>query len=468
MVRNLGVLLLGGLLAVCAVPSWAQDAILGQMYGNGVHAYFSGDYVRAHQLLTAAIEAGSHDARCYYFRGLSYLRLGRPQEAEGDFQQGAKLESSDLNKTYSVAKSLERIQGAPRSGLERYRIEARMAVLQKSEETRKARYEEISREERRGVDSQVVKPAAPEAAAAPEAKGADNPFAVPAAPGDKPGAEKPGADKPPAAVPEKAAPAPADDAKKSLDDPFAAPAAKSAAEKPDAEKPAVEKPDAEAATPVVVPAAKDAPAPDDKAPAAIGAAAAPAKKGGFGSALGHALGRAIGGDENKTPAKPAVVDKPDAAPAPAKPAEAGADLFGAPTPKADATPAKAADVAPAKAEAKPSAKPAGEDPFGEPAKADAKPAKPAADAAPAKAEAKPAGEDPFAEPAKADTKPAAASDSKKAVSKPLADDPFKEESPAGDKEAAKAPAADKPAADKPATDKPAAKKAAGGDDPFAP
>ena len=32
--------------AISAATVQAQDAILGQTYGNGVHAYFAGDYVR--------------------------------------------------------------------------------------------------------------------------------------------------------------------------------------------------------------------------------------------------------------------------------------------------------------------------------------------------------------------------------------------------------------------------------------
>ena len=93
MARNIAILLLGGVLAVCAAPARAQDAFLGQVYGHGVHAYFSGDYPRAHELMTAAIDRGMRDPRCYYFRGLSYLMLGRPQEADADFTLGAKLES---------------------------------------------------------------------------------------------------------------------------------------------------------------------------------------------------------------------------------------------------------------------------------------------------------------------------------------------------------------------------------------
>jgi hypothetical protein len=304
---------------------YAQQAVLGQMYGNGVHAYFSGDYVKSHQLLTAAADAGSRDPRCFYFRGLAYLRLGRPQEATADFQQGAKLESADLNKTYSVAKSLERIQGADRSEVEKYRVEARMAALEQAEKERKRRYEEMNREDRRQTEAAVggPKPAAstPEPVAAPAPKPADDPFSTgPAAPGEKaaptPAVEKPEAAAEPAAEVKK----PAEAAAKS-DDPFAAPAAKAEAEKPAAKPEGSEDPFSAPAKP----AAKTA------EPAA-GAAAAPEKKHGFVGGVGRALGKAIGGGEAKE-AKQG--EEPAAKPA----AKSGdADPFGgdAPAPAAGA------------------------------------------------------------------------------------------------------------------------------------
>src|SRR5208337_4536154 len=102
----------------------AQEAVLGQIYGNGVHAYFAQDYLKAYQQFTSAIDGHSQDPRCFYFRGLTLLKLGRPQDAEIDFQHGAKLESSiDQTRAYNVARSLERVQGSDRSTLEQYRLE---------------------------------------------------------------------------------------------------------------------------------------------------------------------------------------------------------------------------------------------------------------------------------------------------------------------------------------------------------
>ena len=249
MFRNI-VLLLGGLALVCASSLFAQDAVLGQKYGLGVHAYFAGDYQKAYEQLAAAIAGGSKDPRAFYFRGLTYLRLGRGQEAIQDFQKGAELESRDTNKFYSVAKALERVQGAARLELEKYRVDARMAALEEAERMRKARYEAIKRDEERVLREQALAPA-PESAKGAEA--AAQPAAevdLFAAPEDKPA---PSAEKKPArtqpgkkaAAESKKKPAEAA-APPATDDPFAPkPGEKAGPAKPAAEekKPAEKKAD---------------------------------------------------------------------------------------------------------------------------------------------------------------------------------------------------------------------------------
>ena len=200
MMRSIVALGVGGLLSLCALPAQAQDAILGQTYGNGVHAYFAGDYARAHRLLTSAIDGGSRDPRCYYFRGLAYMKLGRPQDAESDFQQGAKLETADLNKTYSVAKSLERVQGPARLDLEQYRQAARMAAFQQQEKLQHDRYQQMNLQERRALEEQAgPAPAKSGGAEPPAPPPAGDPFSTPAT----------GTPDKPVALPDKAQPPPA-------------------------------------------------------------------------------------------------------------------------------------------------------------------------------------------------------------------------------------------------------------------
>ena len=89
----------------------ADEVLLGQIYGTGVHSFNQGDYVGAYNALTSAIKGGSNDPRAYYFRGLAYLKLGRDDEAKADFAKGAELEVADSVNEFPVNRSLERIQG---------------------------------------------------------------------------------------------------------------------------------------------------------------------------------------------------------------------------------------------------------------------------------------------------------------------------------------------------------------------
>ncbi len=178
------VVFIGGLALLSASTLSAQNAALGQKYGSGVHAYFAGDYAQAYEQLTAAVNAGSRDPRVFYFRGLADLKLGRGPEAAQDFSKGAALESRDANKFYNVSKALERVQGAPRVELEKYRVDARMAVFEANERYRKARYEAIHREEKRVMRPMPPAPLepliTPEPIATPTSDAADDVFAAPA------------------------------------------------------------------------------------------------------------------------------------------------------------------------------------------------------------------------------------------------------------------------------------------------
>ncbi len=167
-----GVVLLGG------VSVYGQQAVLSRLYGSGVHAYFSGDYATAHTVLTSAIDAGTKDPRCYYFRGLSYLQLGREAEARMDFEEGADLEAADVNKLYRVGRSLQRIQGEPRAMIEKYRREAQLEAHERAQAAAAARYEAVQdrrdvivREQATAPPTPDVKlPAVPEPPPEPAAK----------------------------------------------------------------------------------------------------------------------------------------------------------------------------------------------------------------------------------------------------------------------------------------------------------
>lgn len=146
-------LLVWGFCLLLATTAAAQNRVLNELYGNGVHAFNSYDYEAALSLLSEAIDNGSKDPRAYYYRGLSQLRMGRQTDAESDFQLGAELEVADVDRFYNVSKSLERIQGRQRAMLERFRSEARLMAYQSLERRRIDRYERI-----RDAESEVLLP----------------------------------------------------------------------------------------------------------------------------------------------------------------------------------------------------------------------------------------------------------------------------------------------------------------------
>lgn len=144
--RLAGLVACAGTAVVASAVSAAQPSIeslpLAAAYGDGVHAFFAGDFDRAYEDLSQAIEAGTTDPRAYYFRGLAALRQGRSDEAEADFTEGATRESEGLG-GWPVARSLERIQGPDRLRLERHRTRARVALLQRQRAAELERYTQI-------------------------------------------------------------------------------------------------------------------------------------------------------------------------------------------------------------------------------------------------------------------------------------------------------------------------------------
>ncbi len=165
-----------------AVPT-IESVSLAAAYGDGVHAYFAGDYQRSYDDLSQVIEAGTTDPRAWYFRGLAALQLGRLDESEADFATGASQEALGTG-AWPVARSLERIQGRDRLKLERHRVRARVAALQTNRSRNQQRYLEIERAEpdvlrrRRPVTERAVEegnpfeendPSAPEPVPAVEA-----------------------------------------------------------------------------------------------------------------------------------------------------------------------------------------------------------------------------------------------------------------------------------------------------------
>jgi hypothetical protein len=180
---------------VATAQTAVEMAPLAAAYGSAVHAFYAGDYERSHELLTTAIDAGIEDPRAWYFRGLSALRLGRSDEAEMDFTEGAERESSRVGR-WPVSRSLERVQGTDRLRLERHRVRARVAALQRDREAFRRRYSELDEAQPEVLRSRV--PATPR-------RDTGSPFGDEVAPETIPTPPEPGAD---AATPPEPAAAP--------------------------------------------------------------------------------------------------------------------------------------------------------------------------------------------------------------------------------------------------------------------
>jgi tetratricopeptide (TPR) repeat protein len=91
-----------------------------ELYAEAVTAYFAKDYNATDSTLTGMIEDGTGDPRVYYIRGLGRYASGNLDAADIDFEAGARLEYSGLVRV-NVPRSLERIQGAVRQTLEKFR-----------------------------------------------------------------------------------------------------------------------------------------------------------------------------------------------------------------------------------------------------------------------------------------------------------------------------------------------------------
>lgn len=155
-------------IVVFAATARAQDPVVVRLYGSGVHAFFAGQYAKAHDMFTRAIEMGLRDPRVYYYRGLAYLKLGRPEQAEEDFRQGAELEARDAGMLYDVGRALERIQGRTRLLIEKHRFAARVAAVERMERIRRQRYGEERQQVGRWIEEQA-RPAADVSQPAPAA-----------------------------------------------------------------------------------------------------------------------------------------------------------------------------------------------------------------------------------------------------------------------------------------------------------
>ena len=139
----LGLVCLAGVGPVCPRTFAGDESLaVANAYGVGVHAYFDCDYQGSYDAMTAAIEAGTSDPRAYYYRGLAAAKLGRDSEVEADFAEGANREATTAG-SMAISRSLERVQGADRLRLEKFRARARVAAVQRDQAATRSRYSGI-------------------------------------------------------------------------------------------------------------------------------------------------------------------------------------------------------------------------------------------------------------------------------------------------------------------------------------
>lgn len=142
-----------------------SEESLARLYGRGVHAYFSGDAIRANDLLNQAIERGSRDPRVYFFRGLALARQNRVAEAFEEFHKGAELESLASDRSAVVSRALERVQGSIRRDIEMARAKARTNAKKETELRNKQVHTEVD-----AGEGEETREDAPETAAPPTSK----------------------------------------------------------------------------------------------------------------------------------------------------------------------------------------------------------------------------------------------------------------------------------------------------------
>ena len=136
------------IIIVAGIHVFAEDQSAAELYGQGVHAYFAGDYESAVRLLSKSIESDGLDPRPYYFRGLALANLHGLDSGLADIAKGAEIEANKMDqKIYDVNGALQRVQGTLRLALEKQRTAARTAAAERKKRQDRIRYEELKRRE---------------------------------------------------------------------------------------------------------------------------------------------------------------------------------------------------------------------------------------------------------------------------------------------------------------------------------
>jgi tetratricopeptide (TPR) repeat protein len=91
------------------------------LFSTGMRHYFAHQFAEAETKLAEAVKNNPKDARYYYFLALSRLPQGKVEAAQDDLNHAVALERQGLPDRDTINGSLERIQGAERQWINRFR-----------------------------------------------------------------------------------------------------------------------------------------------------------------------------------------------------------------------------------------------------------------------------------------------------------------------------------------------------------
>ncbi len=103
------------------VPLKPDPTRAEKLFLYGLKEYYSRSFQEAEDDLLNAVRNNNQDARYYYFLGLARLQQGKIEAAQDDFRQASALERQGLPDSQTLNACFERIQGAERQLINRYR-----------------------------------------------------------------------------------------------------------------------------------------------------------------------------------------------------------------------------------------------------------------------------------------------------------------------------------------------------------
>jgi len=103
------------------LPKQEPGRLAERFFGDGLRAFFAGQYQDAESNFRKAIQFNGNDARYHYLLGLALWMTRDGKGAELAFEKGRDLELAGMPTSRAVSSVLERIQGSARQAVNAYR-----------------------------------------------------------------------------------------------------------------------------------------------------------------------------------------------------------------------------------------------------------------------------------------------------------------------------------------------------------